>query len=410
MRAELYDAGTRLLKGNYGGGSLLDVQAKPGMQKGSFREIDMEYDFRDAATRIVQINKALREGDLRTELLPWPVPFPGRMWMDNTTRYEAAEGGPVLQAYHNDPYGGGYDLAPAGRTELVVVDRKEEVEREQARVSALPTTEAIQDRNPSPTEWLRLDLENEAGSSSTDLQRQQVMMHHTDKEGGRVTLSGGFNAITCPFDLREPTWYRVLDRDGAPIATEPEDVAKLLAFDPEGHYRLYLRPANWRWVYTVVAHYIYVSWFELFYTDQIFTQAYYQRPPVYPKRHDLLHAVPQFTVNGVPHSYDEAINLSWDYSRASKFLSHQIIDAQWYTMSEAFIFAGNDPGSLVITMYPPAANDIVLGVGRVDYPGGTEETLWVQQVTDVEAESGWAPTTLEVYYVPWFVTPQPPGL
>lgn len=403
MRAELYDAGTRLLKGNYGGGSMLDVRAKPGMQFGSFREIDFEYDVRDIGYRIGEINVDLMAEDTRTELLPWPQPFPARMWMDNTPRYDHAVGGPVLTLYHRDPYSGHfYDKVPGARTELVNLDRYEEIFREDSRVSTLPDVEEIQARNPQPTEWLRLDLENEEGAGGTDLRKALVMMHSTDKEGARVSLSCDYNPITAPFDLREPSWYHVLNEDGDVVAHEEEKVANLLAFDPEGFYRLYMRPATWRNVMTVYATYVYVSWFEAFYTRQVFTQAYWHRPPVYPKRHDILH--PSAGPEG--HSYDEAMNIQWEQTRSAAYMAHQIIDAQWWSMSEAFIFAGNDPGTMVTTMYPPAHGDIVLGVGRVDHPGGAEEVLWIEQVVDGEAKGGWAPTTLETFYVPWYVTAQ----
>jgi hypothetical protein len=401
MRAELYDAGTRLLKGVYGGGSLLDVKAKPGMNYGSFREIDFEYDVRDIESRIPEINFDLVEEDVRTELLPWPVPFPARMWMDHSPRYQAVDGGPILTVYHRDSYSGAkFEPVPAAETRLVKIDRLEEVSREDARSSRPPSVDEIQDRNTAPTEWLRLDVENEEGAGTTDLREPVVLMHQTDKEGGRVTLSGDFNAITAPFDLRHPEWYRVQNADGKVIADATDDVAKLLAFDPNGFYRLYLRPATWRNVMTVYATYIYISWFEAFPTRQVFTQAYWHRPPIYPKRHNILNPNPG--PDGL--SYDEAMNIQWDHTRASAFMRHMIIDAQWWTQSEAFIFIGNDPGEMSTTMYPPARGDIVLGVGRVDYPGGQEEVLWIEQTVDGESEGGWQPTLIETFWVPWFVT------
>ena len=410
MRAELYDAGTKLLKGTHGGGSLLDVQARPGMDFGSYREVNFEYDFRNAQERIQQINADLLALPTTTTLNPWPKPWPARMWLDNTPRYTAEDGGPVFNVPHQDPYSGLYDAVPAARTELVVLGRKEEVGREDARVSTMPSMERIQAVNPSPTEWLRLPLENEQGESGTNLQEPLVMMQHTDKEGGRVTVTGDYNAITTPFDLREPSWYHVLDADGNTIATDPADVAKLCGMDPAGFYRLYVRPAKWRNVMTVVAHYFYISWFEYFPTDQVFTQAYLHRPPVYPRRHDILHPNYALDVNGVPHAYDVAMNEQWDSTEASRIMAHMIIDAQWYTMSEAYVFAGNDPGSLVTTLYPPEKDDIVLGVGRVDYPGGAEEVLWFRQTANGESlNPDWKPTTIQTFYVPWFVTPQVPG-
>jgi hypothetical protein len=373
------------------------------MQKGSFRELDMEWDFRNPDYTDV-INRLLRETDTSTNLLPWPKPFPGRMWVDNTDRYDAAQGGPVMEFYNVDAYGGDPAPVPGDQTSVVLTDRKEEVEREDARVSVQPNMERIQARNPSPTEWIRLETENEEGEGFGNLEEQEVVMHHFDKEGGRVSMSMDYNPIFAPFDLREHSWYRVRNTDGAVVAESEEDVAKKLSFDPEGLYRIYLRPANWRWVMTVYATYVYVSWFEAFYNRQVFTQAYYQRPPVYPKRHKILN--PAEGPDGT--AYDEAINVSFEYSRAAAFLSHQIIDAQWWTMSEAYIFVGNDPGELAVTLYAPNDGDIVMGVGRVDPYGGAEEVLWVEQkvnASTLESERGWTPTFLDLFWVPWFVTP-----
>jgi hypothetical protein len=379
------------------------------MDKGSFREIDMEYDFKTQDTRTGEINQALIIGALRSELRPWPLPFPARMWVDNTPRYFGDVGGPQIKTHHQDMLSPGlYDEVPAT---LARIENESfpEVNFEDGRISTEPDVEAIQDRNPHPTEWLRLDLENETAGVS-DLREQIVMMQQTDKTGGKVAVVGDYNPIFAPFDLRHPEWYHVMNSDGEVIATDPTDVAKLTAVSPEGFYRLYLRPANWRWVVTVVAHYIYISWFEAFPTDEIFTIAYYQRPPIYPKRHDVLNAIPVFEINHALHCYDPAIEASWEMSRAEKELAFWIIDAQWYTMSEVYIFVGNDPASCAITMYPPHAGDVVLGIGRVDYPGGAEEVLWLKQVVAGDAAPGWTPTLIEFFFLPWYVTPQPPGL
>jgi hypothetical protein len=406
VRAELFDAGTFLRKGTYGGGSLLDVKAKPGMEKGSYREIDFEYTFKNQTERIGEISRRMLTEPVVDSLAPWPLPFPARMWIDNTTRYLATNGGPILTAYHSDPWSSSFDPVPASETRLVVANRKEEVNREDANISELPDMEAIQARNPSPTEWLKLPVENE-DVGFTNLKEQLVMMHDTDVEGGRITLSADFNPILAPFDFRHPEWYSIVDPDGETIATDPADVRRFLEFDPNGFYRLYIRPAQWRMVMTVVAHYIYISWFEAFPTDEVFTVAYFHRPPVYPKRHDILN--PNYVFQGL--IFDQAINEQWERTESSREMARQIIDAQWYTMSEAYIFAGNDPGELTVTQYAPNKDEFVAGIGRVDYPGGAQETWWVRQKADGESlNPDWSPQFINTCYVPWFVTPQAPGL
>lgn len=410
MRAELYDAGTRLLKGTHGGGSLLDVKARPGMEKGSFREIDFEYDVSNSRERIFEINRRLRTEEVLTTLAPWPLPFPARMWVDHTARYNGEIGGPVMSVYHADPYSSLYDEVPAEVTQLVNLDRKEEVRREDGRISRMQTPEEISEHVPAPTEYLRLSMENSDPGFGNLEDSGIVVMHNTDKEGGRLTLSMDYNAIFTSFDLRYPERYRVLNADGEVLARDPADVARFLEFDPEGHYRLYLRPAKWRNVMTVVAHYIYISWFEFFTTDEIFTQAYFHRGPIYPRRHDILNDEPAFTVNGVPHAYSEAMNEQWEQTQAAAKMAKMIIDAQWYTLSEAYTFSGNDPGSLVTTLYPHEADDFVLGIARVEPYGGASEEVWIQARNNEETdEPTHTPQTLNTYYVPWFVTPQAPG-
>jgi hypothetical protein len=63
-----------------------------------------------------------------------------------------------------------------------------------------------------------------------------------------------------------------------------------------------------------------------------------------------------------------------------------MINAQWWTQSEAYIFTGNDPATIAIWLWPPEPMDIVLGIGRVDTSTGEEEILWLQQAVDLTAE------------------------
>ena len=65
------------------------------------------------------------------------------------------------------------------------------------------------------------------------------------------------------------------------------------------------------------------------------------------------------------------------------FLRHQIIDAQYWTLSEAYIFHHNDPATLVLWMWPPDKGDIVLGVSEIDRTTGADQIYWVQQNRDL---------------------------
>ena len=377
--APLYDAGTRMMIDPFG-----DV---PGMDQGYFRELDMERDWPE--DRLTDINRLLRETPTKGTFRPWPEPFPWRCWVDDSDRYEGADGGPHLRLYHWPFWADGYAEAPANLSQIVAAaDYDPNVDPNDERMVRSLTADEITEEmyaSGEPTKFLRQLLYNEPGAkhgAACGLGRPMLLNQHA-QYGSHFKLDIDYTPIFAPVDMRHPEWYDLLDEGGTRLSDDEK--YQRLGFHNDSSYRLYLRPANWRWVAQVYVTYAYVSWFEAFYTYQWFVRAYFNRPPFYPVRHDLLHTTQDAPLEyrHVFYSLDSGIDLSFNMSRAAADLRRQIVDAQWWTLSEAYIYAGNDPATLVIWLYPPETGDIVLGVGEIDRLTGAEQLFWVQQNQDL---------------------------
>jgi len=376
MRMELFDAGSTL--------NILPTRSVPGMDDGYFRQIDMEYRFTENLQ--TTINTALTDTPRTTTLIPWPVPFPGRCWIDWTQRYVGEDGGPKINLYRHDLGEDDYSLTPASLMQIPTDAAYDpDIDAQDERTHDYKTMVEIQAEHSSPTEWLRRPLQNEAGGSRYGWcgLEQPVEMVHAGHTGDEYRLVVDYNPLFSVFDGRQPDWYDAIDSQGNGLSPSEKDRA--LSLRPEGQYRIYLRPANWRYVATVIAHYVYVSWFEMYEVQLYFTQAYHDRPPIYPTRHDMIHTsqvanIPYF---GTYWSDDQGINDSFNASRAAAFLRFQIIDQQWWTLSEALIFEQNDPATIALWLWPPDSGDIVLGISRVDNVTGEDDIVWFKQKPDL---------------------------
>jgi hypothetical protein len=391
MRAELYDAGTAL--------NIVPWMNTPGMQEAYFRAIDMEYQW--PTERQTDINNDLMNYPLRTTLLPWPEPFPARMWVDWTPRYAGQDGGMQIETNRYSLDWKEYVLVDGELTEIPkdsayspILDINDE------RIADHKTVQEIQDEHEHPTEWLRLPLYNEQGGKDYGYCQlvEPIDLVQNYHIGDEYRLVVNYSPIFAPVDLTKPEWYDVIDENGNHLPNKE----RWLSLRQDGLYRIYLRPANWRWVATVWANYIYVSFFEMFYTRQIFTTAWFDRPPIYPRRHDLIHTTQtaDYEYLNQMWSYDAGISWGFEYSRGAAFLRHQIIDSQWWTQSEAFIFIGNDPATLAMWLWPPEAGDVVMGIGQVDNVSGAEQVVWIRQNQDLTNE--YSRTVTGSYIVPEF--------
>jgi len=377
--AEMFDAGTTMIID-----PLVNV---PGMDQGYFRELDMEYTW--PAERQALINEELIDTPFNGTYRPWPGQFPWRMWVDYTDKYAGVSGGLKSTFYHWDQYLSDFEPVPSDLAQIEkTADYEPNVERRYERMTRQPDSEEIAatfDEPEASTEYLRLPVYNEPGGkhgANCNLLDPLILEHH-GHVGYEYKLVLDYNPLFAPVDMRHPEWYDIVRPDGSTL----DQVGKqhVLSLLDNGAYRIYMRPANWRWVASVSARYIYISWFEAFYTQQIFTHAWFNRPPIYPVRHDLIHTskVLDFEYQGSYYSTDAGVEYGFNSSRGAGWLRYQIIDAQWWTLSEAYIFVNNEPAKLVLWLWPPEEGDIVLGLGEIDRATGSQQTFWLRQNRDL---------------------------
>lgn len=391
MRCELFDAGSVLTK--------VPWMDTPGMENAYFRAMDMEYQF--PATLQNQINSDLITTPVRTDLLPWPEKFPNRCWIDWTPRYEGEDGGLQIGTLRYDFMSARWNFVPAEMTQIPTdASYSPVLNPNDTRIADAKTVAEVAAEGEHPTEWLRLPLYNEQGGKDygycqLESPTSVVQNFHQSNEYRFVV---NYSPLFAPVDLTHPEWYQAVNSDGVPVP----DRDRWLSMRPDGRYRLYLRPANWRWTVTVWANYLYVSFFEMFTTRLIFTTAYFDRPPIYPRRHDLIHTTQtaDWEYMGNMYSTDAGISWAFDLSRGAMQLRHEIIDSQWWTQSEAFIFLNNEQASIAMWLWPPEPGDIVFGLGQVDNATGHEQVIWFKQVVDLTDE--YPRTVIGSYAVPEF--------
>lgn len=369
----------------------------PGMDRAYFNEEDFEEDNVDP--RPAEINELILGTD-EFELRPWPEKLSNRCWIDNSPRY-VSDGldGLQLNLHRYDRLSGETPFTPAGEW-ILDLDAHQQIDREPARVVRELTWREVQERAANPAEWLRLDLINRA-TSGTALE-DPLFARWQGLRGNEFRLELPDNVLFAPFDLTHEDRYRVLDDDGLPLDSDLSP--HVLNLYNGGHYRIYLRPRKWRYVATCVVHYWYISAFEYFRAQEIFTRAHTHRPPFYPHRHNLIQTtktadLPDYF--GTYHSYDTGINWQWEHSRSAAALSREIIEGQYWTKLVVKLFGGNEAPWVTVSSRPPDRNDIVLGIGRID-SSGRESKYWIQQTQDLTSIYPWE--VLGSYLVPWYVT------
>lgn len=381
----MFDAGTTMV--------IDPFEETPGMDSGYYRGLDMEYQFPTELQD--QINQRIIDTPLSGFYRPWPDGFPWRMWMDYSNRLRGDYGGPHFDLFHWDDFSGNFEPAPAPTATVITPTLYDPgTYRDDARITDWFTTAEIQaaegaEAANDPTTWMRLPLRNEPGGR--DGYRcnllNKVVVNQFAQAGTHYKMVGDYNPLYAPFDLRHPEWYALVDSNGSPYdpGMTGVDPRQWLSLLNNNSYKLYVRPANWRWAVTVTAYYYYISWFELIYTKEIFTHAYFDRPPIYPRRHDFLTTTRTADLewDNTYWSHDAGIDDGFERSRGSQFLRDQIVDAQWWTYSEAYVLAGNDPAKIYLWLWPPEPGDIVLGISTIDRITGQESVIWLKQTADL---------------------------
>lgn len=349
----LYDGGTEFRTFDEG---------VPGMLRPVW--IQQDYEGTVIADRLVEINENFKTVT-PLACAPWPEDMPGKMWIDHTSRYAGTNGGLALNLYSYDPISDDYPALPGGVSQFVT-DPEPELDRGEGRLLRSLDWEEVQAGADDPTEWVRLPARNEYGG--TDLHEPltlQVFGNHC----AEVALELPDNSLFAPFDFRELSRYRVFE-DGVEAAVSETDKAHYLRLRDGGTYALYLKPRRWRWFAEVECMFVHATpWWSSFVIES-FNMPYWDRPPVYPYRHSILSG----------DSSDIGIDYQFTRSRAAAQLRENILDTQYVTLCEAYVYVSNDPAKITIWRYPHRGGEFVAGIGRIDKYTGHETRVWVQQV------------------------------
>ncbi len=353
----------------------------PGVSEGYWREVNCE-EFPNE-DRHVDINAEMRQVT-PWEVEPWPEQLPGKMWVDWCPEYAGETDGLLVNLHHLETETGTCAVVPAGEAYLDEAP-EEELRREEARISRLMTWREVQSYAIAPTEWYRLDTRNEALGTRL-LAPARIIFDGVRGSAFRLEIPD--QSLWTPFDLRRGLdGYYVVSDDG--MRVDDSDAAAFLDFTQRSTHALYLRPRRLRIVVTVIAHYMYATFFELVLNDEIFTRAYFDRPPVYPERHDLLHTTletPLYNYFGEPRSYDLGLDTAFSMSRTAGELAHEIVAAQFFDPCMAYVLVGYELPDMTVWAYPARAHDVVCGLGRIDTATGLESRIWLVQREDMSAE------------------------
>lgn len=381
--ASLFDAGT-------------DLRRRPSNLPGLDTAWAPDANFEERTVEFVYDRKVEYQNAQMRELGPvnvraWPVTMPRKVWLDRTHRYAwNGTDGFGFNLYHVDRVAGDFPPIPGGDPRLELNADDPEVERAAGRLLREYDWREVRARAEVPADWYRLDTLNESGGTVLE---EPLGLRIPDVRGA-VALELVDNSLFAPFDLRQGTdRYLAVDAENRPLA-DPN--GERLYLHPRGRYNLYLRPRRWRWFVTVYATFYYISIFEFFPVTLVFPKAWYDTPPRYPMRHRILDTSPDST--------DPAIVDAFDSSRAAADLRSEILDAQYWTPCEAFVFGDIELVQMWLERYPPRRDEYALGIGQVDDATGKESLTWIRNRLNLDA--AYPKQTIAFFEnVPWFITP-----
>jgi hypothetical protein len=116
--------------------------------------------------------------------------------------------------------------------------------------------------------------------------------------------------------------------------------------------------------------FMYANFAESFILSIMFTFTFYDRPPFWPHRHDILHA-----------SSEEIDVACWqvlNYSRAAAMMRDEIFKLQYHTLCEVLVFLTAHPAEVTITRMPERGGNIFLGIERQDRGTGFADRVWLK--------------------------------
>ena len=374
--ARLFDGGTDLRK--------LPASV-PGLDTAWWVGSGWEQSIFDWGNRTAQLNALMASLDPLT-VRTWPEQMPRKMWVDATNRYHwNSLDGLRFNLHHVDRITEQYPEMPAGDPEWRD-DLSELLQPEDGRIHRELAWREIRERAEDPNEWYRLPTLNESGGTKL----KEPLALRAQGPRGALALELPDQSLFAPFDLSHPERYRVFDNAGNEI-----DQSAMYLY-PRSTSNLYLRPRWWKYYVTVYAIFWYISVFELFALRYVFTKAWYDRPPIYPIRHNIMESTPAST--------DPAVLWQFEHSNAAAELTREIFDAQHFGLCEVVVFGFIELVQMWIERAAPRRSEAVLGIGRVDQATGRESPVWVRARSN---QDSLYPTTDIAFFqeVPWYILP-----
>lgn len=320
-----------------------------------------------------------------TTLRPWPLPFPGRAWLD-LSRF--SDGLP-LELWHVDELTGA--ASPVARGQ-VVLDSGHGLAVGDEPVTRAKTWREVQAEASDPAAWQRLDTEQERNNWLGP----ELVLRWGRVWPGRLRLVVPDNDLVTPFDLTRPDLYGLSLEDGTPANAEALNV-------PRGtELVVYLKPRRWRYLAKTIAHYIFVSPFETVPNDEVWIRAWHDRPPFYPLRTQVLKTKTEATVpwyDGTLLSYDPAIAEDFRTSRARADMCREMVAQQFFTLCLSYIFLGAEDCMLTIWRERVQAGEPVAVLERRGVDGGVSR-VYVTAKQDLD--EAYPRTLIGLFYGPFW--------
>jgi len=191
--------------------------------------------------------------------------------------------------------------------------------------------------------------------------------------------------LFAPFDFRHPEWYRCFSEDG----TELTNTAQWLELRPDMDYVIHLRPRWWRVTVFLLAHFAYISLWGFQLNDEFFVHVFFDRPPVYPYRTDVIHSKQEQGTenwNGDMRSYDIGLDYWWEQTTAAANLAREVLDQQYSWYCVVYMFLSNEDPDLFMEAWPPRKEEIVCVIEHVDKITGKTQPVIVRQHVNLDHE------------------------
>lgn len=371
--ADVRDAGTT---------AMVTKEKVPGMDELYYREHRWEEDAFGWMVNQQNADMVACAGDLA--LAPWPDPLPKAAPVDLTPRYDQGLKLRLHQATGLLPESDDrrWGEVPEGLAQILdpAVHAPDPFDRSACHVLAELTPEETRANVVDPTRWLRLPFRNETGGCDY---KRPIRLRWDSLQGSQFALALEDGLLFAPWDMRTASAYAW--RDDAGRAIEHGEIYSELRSGADPVY--YLRPRRWRYWIHVWAHYEFIQAFWEQLVDEEFSIIFFDRPPFYPARHDVLHTA---SAAYLFNEYEDAY-LSWDNgvdskvqsSAAAATLRNEIVMQQFFDLCTIYVLLTVEPAKVTIWADPPRVGEIVLGVGLRSRSLGVEKRVWAVQLEDV---------------------------